>query len=398
MKNNFKINWSSRSHKFTATEKKAVIEVMNRADPLTQGKYLQKFENDFKKYLGTKGKVFGVTSGASAIELAAASLNLKATDEVIIPAHTYCASALPFTRYKSNIKWADIDLETMTISEDHLKKLISKKTKAIVVVHLYGLPSNILKIRKIIKSKKILLIEDCAQALGAKIKNKKVGTFGDFAVFSFHAQKNITTLGEGGVLVVNNKKYEKFIPGLRHNGHREFLKKKKYWQPAMVDVCEDIKGVTPFNFPMTEVQANLGSKLIKRIDRLNSKRIKRAKKFIKSMKVYHFLKFQKNIKNFKNVYHLLPARIVKEGLNFDRDKFISVMSKKFGIKVIVQFYPLYRYDFFKKYNKKKISLKNTDLFFDNMISFPFHEWMSEVNFNYMINSTHKTIKYLLKLK
>lgn len=398
MKKNFKINWSAKSHKYSNQEKNTVLDVMTNADPLTQGKYLTKFESDFKKFLKSKGQAFGVTSGASAIEIAAACLDLKPGDEVIIPAHTYCATALPFTRYKAKIVWADIDLETMTISTNHVEKLISKKTKAIVAVHLYGLPSNVLELKRIIKNKKILIIEDCAQALGAKINNKKVGNFGDFSIFSFHAQKNISTLGEGGMLVVNNKKYQNYIPGLRHNGHRNFVKKKDYWLPAMVDVCEDIKGITPFNFPMTEVQAAIGSLLIKRANKLNLKRIKRAEKFIKSMEIYPFLNFQKKIKNHTNVYHLLPARLDTTNLNFDRNKFIKLISNKYGIKVIVQFYPLYRYDFFKKINHKQKGLKNTDLFFDNMISFPFHEWMSDKEFDYMIKSTHLTFKKLLSLK
>ena len=398
MKKNFKINWSAKSHNFSKQEKNAVLDVMMHADPLTQGKYLKKFEDDFKKYLKSKGEVFGVTSGASAIELAAACLDLKPNDEIIIPAHTYCATALPFTRYKAKIIWADIDLNTMSISSEHIKKLITKKTRAIVAVHLYGLPSNVFEIKKVIKNKKIILIEDCAQALGAKINNKNVGNFGDFAVFSFHAQKNISTLGEGGMLVVNNKKYQKHIPGLRHNGHRNFFKKKNYWLPAMVDVCEDIKGITPFNFPMTEVQAAVGSLLIKRVNKLNLKRIKRAEKFIKSMETYPFLNFQKKIINYKNVHHLLPARLDTKNLKFDRNQFIKLMSKKYGIKVIVQFYPLYRYDFFKKLDKKNVNLKNTDLFFNNMVSFPFHEWMNDKDFNYMIKSTHSAIKELLSIK
>jgi dTDP-4-amino-4,6-dideoxygalactose transaminase len=116
------------------------------------------------------------------------------------------------------------------------------------------------------------------------------------------------------------------------------------------------------------------------------------------MKIYPFLNFQKKVKNFKNVYHLLPARLDTRDLKFNRNEFIELMSEKYEIKVIVQFYPLYRYDFFKKINKKKVSLKNTDLFFDNMISFPFHEWMSDEDFNYMIKSTHSAIKELLSVK
>ena len=126
------------------------------------------------------------------------------------------------------------------------------------------------------------------------------------SIFSFHQQKNMTTLGEGGMLVVNNKKYQKYIPGLRHNGHRPY-KNKKYWKPAMVDVYEDLKGVTPFNFPMTEVQACVGFHLLDRVKILNKIRNQRAKKLIKSFKEFKFIKFQKVKKNFYNSYHLLPA-------------------------------------------------------------------------------------------
>ena len=397
LRDNFKIFWSSRSHNYTTKEINYVTKVLQKADPLTHGVYLESFEKKFKKYLNCKGKVFGVTSGASAMELAAALLQLKKDDEIIIPAHTYCASALPFCRYGAKIRWADINLETMTIDIDHVKRLINNKTKVIIGVHLYGAPCDIKQLRKITKNTKIYLIEDCAQALGAKIDNIKVGNFSNLAIFSFHAQKNMTTMGQGGVIVVNKKELQKHVPGLRHNGHRRFFNKKNYWSPAMIDVCEDIKGVVPFNFPMTEVQAALGIKLLDRIDKLNTVRQKRAKKLINSLKVYNFLKFQKNKKNYTNVYHLLPARIDTKIAKFDRNQFIRIMSSKYKIQIIVQFYPLYRYDFFKKRFKEQIKLKNTDLFFYNMISFPFHHWMSDKDLNYIISSTKKTLDYLLKL-
>ena len=96
----FKIPWSARSHFFSAKEKKEIIKILDHGDTLSQGKWLLKFENKFLKFLKSKGKAYAVTSGASAIELAASVLRLKPSDEIIIPAHTYCASALPFTRYK----------------------------------------------------------------------------------------------------------------------------------------------------------------------------------------------------------------------------------------------------------------------------------------------------------
>lgn len=390
----FIIDWSSRAHNYTNKEIKNLTKVLNNADPLTQGLYLQKFEKKFESYIKTNGQAFGVTSGASAIELVAALLNLKKDDEVLIPAHTYCASALPFCRYRAKVKWLDINLEDFTIDINHLIKSITKKTKAIMAVHLYGKPCDIITIKKICLEKKIILIEDCAQALGAKIGNKKVGTFGDFSIFSFHAQKAMTTLGEGGMLVVNNKKFTNKVNGLRHNGHAPFKNKKKYWKPAMVDVREDIKGIVPFNFPMTEVQAAMGIELLKRINSLNKIRIQRALKLINACKKFNFLKFQTVNKNIYNTYHLLPSFI---DTKTNKNKFIEIMSSKYKIKVIVQYYPLYKYHFFKKQkNLDNSKLKNTEFFFKNMISFPFHVWMSESKFQYLINSTLKTLKTIEK--
>ena len=293
----------------------------------------------------------------------------------------------------------DINKDDFTINLEHLKNLINKKTRAIVAVHLYGLPCEIEKIKTICKKRKIVLIEDCAQSLGSKIKGVQVGTYGDMSIFSFHQQKNMTTLGEGGMLVVNNKKFQRYIPGLKHNGHRPYKNKKKYWKPAMVDVYEDLKGVTPFNFPMTEIQACAGYFLLDRIKKLNYLRNIRAKKIISSLNEFKFIKFQKIKKNYLSSYHLLPAYFDKKMVKFSRDELIEIMSKKYGIQLIIQYHPLNKYHFFKRKYKTKKNLKNTYDFYNNMFSIPFHIWMSDRNFNYIISSFKnelKKIKYFKK--
>ena len=394
----FKIPWSPRSHFFSSKEKNGLIKILDKSESLTQGIWLKKFEKKFIKFLDSKGKAYAVTSGASAIELAASVLKLKPSDEIIIPSHTYCASAIPFTRYGTKIRWVDINKDDFTIDVEHLKKIINKKTKVVFAVHLYGLPCDIDSIKKICKKKKIILIEDCAQSLGAKIKNKYTGTYGDMSVFSFHQQKNMTTLGEGGMLVVNNKKFQKYIPGLRHNGHRAYPNKKKYWKPAMVDVYEDLRGVAPFNFPMTEIQAYVGYHLLDRVKKLNNIRNIRAKKIIKSLKQFRFIKFQKIKKNFFSSYHLLPAYFDQNLTNFSRDKFIDIISKKYGIQLIIQYHPLDKYHFFKKKNQTNNNLKNTYNFYKNMFSIPFHVWMSDKQINYIISSCTKELKKIKYLE
>ena len=238
------------------------------------------------------------------------------------------------------------------------------------------------------------MVEDCAQAIGAKYQGKQVGSFGDYACFSFHAQKNITTLGEGGALIVKDSKKAAMVPGLRHNGHAPYGDREYYWKPAMGNVDMDMEGVWPFNYSMTEVQAALGSKLLNRLDKTNADRRNRAQKFIEEMKDYPELAFQQTTDEVQNSYHLLPARYSGGDLDKTNDDLIRVLSEEYGIKAIVQYYPLNRYPLFEKMGFGVANCPNTDLFFDNMVSFPFHHWMSEDDFDYMIASTKSALKYL----
>ena len=195
------------------------------------------------------------------------------------------------------------------------------------------------------------------------------------------------------MLVVNNHKFNKNIPALRHNGVSDFKKRNSYWKPAMSNIIKPYKNYWPYNFCLGEIQCAVGTELIKRIDTLNKIRISRAKKFRNEMKQFPELVFQKNPKNYKNVYHCLVARYFGKNAKKKRDKFIKIISKKYKIKAIVQNCPLNRYPLFKKF-KSKYKLKNTDNFFDTMISWPFYTYMSNKNFRYMISSTKKTLAEL----
>jgi perosamine synthetase len=390
-----KIEWSNRAHFFTKKELKYLNNFLEKSKNLTQGNELSKFENGLKKYLKVKN-VYALSSAAAALEIIALLLNLKKGDEVIIPSHTYCASAIPFARNKAKIIWADIDVKTKTINLLDVKKKITKNTKAIVLVHLYGFSVDVNSFKKEIKNKKIKIIEDCAQAFGANVNGKKTGTIGDFACFSFHAQKNLTTLGEGGALFVKDNRLAKHVKGLRHNGHESFnFYKKDYWKPAMTNVVENLNNHWPYKFTLSEIQAAAGHLMLKRIDQLNNERILRAKKFVHEIKkISNKVKFVEFFKHKRHVYHLLSAYVVPSK-KFNRDKLIRLLYEKYNIKCAVQYYPLYKYDLFKK--KKfgiKMINKNTEEFYNNMISFPFHVWMSGKEFNYLISSCIKAIREL----
>ena len=148
-----KILFSGRSHNFNTKEIKYIINAVKNADPLTQGKYLSLFENKLKNYLSAKN-IFATNSAASSLEIIAQLINLKKGDEVIVPAHTYCVSAIPFARNGAKIIWADINFDTRTVDVNDVKKKINKNTKAIVIVHLYGYVVDLKPFKNLAEKKK----------------------------------------------------------------------------------------------------------------------------------------------------------------------------------------------------------------------------------------------------
>ena len=181
---------------------------------------------------------------------------------------------------------------------------------------------------------------------------------------------------------------------LRHNGHCTFdYEQEYYWSPAMgnVDFPElNREPLWPNNYCLGEVECALGAKLLDRINQINIEKRQRAMKFIDALADFSELEFHR-VDTTQHNYHLLVARIT----NGKRDQFIKKMANEEGIQCIVQYYPLYRYDLYKKANQGKANCPNTDKFFDNMISFPFHHMMSETDFDRMIEASRRVLVNLI---
>ena len=385
----YKIGFSGKAINYSVKEIEAVVNAMN-AETLTQGKQLLEFEKKVSNYTGGEF-CFGVNNGTSALELSAQLCQFEEGDELILPSHTFTASAYPFLKNSAKLVWADIDIKTRVITAETITKLITPKTKAILVVHLYGYLADMNEIMEVAKKYNLIVIEDAAQAIGTRLNGKHAGTFGDFGIFSFHSHKNLTTLGEGGMLVVKDKKHADLIPQLRHNGHCAFsFDRKDYWKPAMgnVDLPElNGKPLLPNNFCIGEIECALGTKLLDRIDQINQEKRLRAISFIDSLKKYDLMDFHR-VDSDRHNYHLLVAR-VRAG---KRNELMEELVYRRKIQCVVQYYPLNRYPFYQKLGYGDADCPNSDEFFDNMISFPFHHWMSDGDFEYVLNSTRDTLK------
>ena len=387
----YKIPFSGRAHSFTKEEQDTVIEVMQKANPLTQGVYQESFQKKFCNFMDVD-YAFALNNATSALELCAQLCQFNLGDEVIIPSHTYTASAYPFLKKGAKIIWSDIDLETRVVTAKTIESCITSKTKAIVVVHLYGYCADMPKIMQLAKRHNLLVIEDSAQAIGAKIQGKMAGTFGDFGVFSFHSHKNITTLGEGGMLIVKDEKIASIVPLLRHHGHCDFsYDRKNYWLPAMGNLdFPELYGnkLWPNNFCLGEVECALGEKLLERVELINADKRKRALQFIDELKEFTELEFHR-VDSTRHNYHLLVARFIDK----KRDTFIEKMSKK-GVQCVVQYYPLNRYDFYRKAGYGDAKCPSADNFYDNMVSFPFSHIMDNQTFEDMIDITKTVLSEL----
>lgn len=388
----FKIPFSGRAHTYTDEEVEVVVDAMQGAVPLTQGRHLQEFQKKFCSYIGSD-YAFAVNNATSALELSAQLCCFQPGNEVIIPAHTFTASAYPFLKNGATPVWADIDLETRVVTAETLERCITEKTRAIIVVHLYGYGAEMAEIMALAKHHNLLVIEDAAQALGVDVGDSRVGTFGDFGVFSFHSHKNMTTLGEGGMLTVKDERIAEILPMLRHNGHCGFdFDRQDYWVPAMgnVDIPElEGERLWPNNYCLGEVECALGVKLLDRVDQLNAEKRDRALSVIDALSDCPELKFHR-VDTTRHNYHLLAARV----MDGKRDQFIHRMAHDEGVQCVVQYYPLNRYPLYVKSGYGEAECPNTDLYFDNMVSLPFHHMMSDEDLEYVVASCRKTVQAL----
>jgi perosamine synthetase len=388
------IPWSGRGSIYTDDEIATVADAMRNADPQTQGRYQDGFERAFETYLGAP-HAFAVASCTAALELSALLCELRPGDEAIIPAHTFAASAIPFARAGAKLIWADIDAHTRVVTADSIRPLISARTRVIVAVHLYGLVCDMDPIMALARQHGLLVVEDVAQAMGARYKGRKAGTIGDFGCFSFHTHKNITTLGEGGMLTVASASHAALVPGLRHNGMRTYVgERKRYWVPAMSDVDFDIDGVWPYNFCLGEVQCALGTKMLARLDTINTERAGRARRFMHAFANYPEMLFQQVPEGCGHSWHLLAIRYDGSSWGRSRDEFLDALAYSAGVRAVVQYCPLYRYPLFKKAGFGEASCPQTDHFFDNMVSFPFQQWMAPEQFELMISLVKSSLEQM----
>jgi len=307
-------------------ELKNVIEAVKSGWISSKGKFITEFENKFSKYCGVKYGV-ATSNGTAALHLALVALGIKNGDEVIVPTLSFVAVANAVTYCGATPIFVDSHSEYWCMDPEKIEEKITRKTKAIIPVHLYGHPCDMDAIIDIARDNNLYVIEDAAESHGAEYKGKKVGGFGDVACFSFYGNKVITT-GEGGMCLTNDEELVEKLKILRDHGMDP---NKKYWH-----------NVIGFNYRMTNLQAAIGVAQIKKLDKfvkIKRRIAKIYKKGLGELEEKNLIKLHPEMKWAKCTYWIFSLLIENE-FGITRDELIKKFEKE-KIETRPFFYPLH---------------------------------------------------------
>ncbi len=360
----------------TKEDGKNILKTLNQRW-LTNGPNLKKFENKFCSLIGSKFAI-GVGSATHALHLSVKSLGIGPGDEVIVPTFTFAATANAVEYCGAKTIFADVEQDTFNISPKEIQRKITKKTKAIIVVHYGGQACDMDKIISISKKRGLKIIEDCAHALGSTFKNKKCGSMGITGCFSFYPTKIITT-GEGGMVTSSNSRISHKICMLKSQGMNVLpseREKKGKWRYDIEDLG--------FNYRLDEIRAALGLSQFRRVKEINRRRINIAKKYNSLIKKIPGLSIPATKSDRNHIYHLYSIKIEKN-YNLTRDQLIQKLHKN-NIGTSVQYYPLHLMSYFeKKYHYKKLQFPNANILKDKILCLPIFPTMTEKQVKFVVS-------------
>jgi len=356
-------------------EKKYLLQCIKDGFISSSGPFVKKFEDKFAKKLNRKYAI-SVSNGTAALQLAFESLNLKKKDEVILPSFTIISCILPVIRCGATPVLVDSDPITWNMDVNQVEEKITTRTKAIIVPHIYGLPVDMDPLLEISKKYKLKVIEDAAEVLGLKYKNKVCGSFGDVSTFSFYANKHITT-GEGGMIVTNDKKIAEKCRSLRNicfNNQKRFVHNELGW-----------------NYRFTNIQSAIGLAQLEKLNYFVKKKRSIGKIYNKELyknKIFYTpVDKTSYAQNIYWVYGLLLKKKSPITLNA-----LIKKLKKYGIETRNFFWPLHQQPILKKMGYfKKIKLPVSEYLARNGLYLPTGLSLTLKQQKYVINKLKKII-------
>lgn len=359
----------NRTHDPIRQEIDAAIKSVIDTSSFIMGKFLKDFEKDFAKYCGMK-YCLGVGNGGDALRLALLSLGVGKGDEVITVANTFTATVDSIVQVGAVPVLVDCD-QYFNIDTAQIERKITKKTKALIPVHLYGQVVNMDEIMRLAKKYKLYVIEDVAQATGADFKGKKAGSFGDVSCFSFYPAKNLGALGDGGAVLTNSKNIADQIKMLRNYGMIEKYEEK----------------IIGFNSRLDTIQAVILSVKLKYLDEWNRQRCEAAKLYNKLLE--GIVETPKEYIQGTHIYHLY---VIKVSDKKTRDKLQSYLTSK-GISTVLHYpIPVHLQEAYKLFRFKKGDFPQAEENSETTLSLPMFPGITEEEINKVVKGIKEFIQ------
>jgi perosamine synthetase len=371
-------------------EEEAVIEVLRQGAP-TSGIACQKFEEEFATYCGTRyARV--VSNGTAALFLSLVAAGVTKGDRVLTSPLTWIATAAAAGTLGADVDFVDIDPVTYNLDPEQLEDKITADTKAVLPVHLYGQCCDMDPILEMAESRGFVVIEDACHAVGGEYKGRKAGSMGSTGCFSFHEQKNISTLGEGGMVVTNDPDlYERFSLYRSHcarvygNSTKygrldeiKFPMGKRFWFQDFDDVG--------YNFRMTDIQAAVGRIQLTRLDGFNQRRIDNAAYLTERLAEVPGLTLPTVKPENKHVFHLYPVLLDQEVYGMGKDDFVYAMLYDRGIKVGTHYTPIHLSQAFARRGFKKGQYPVAEATAERLVTLPINPRQTREALDYLVKS------------
>lgn len=350
-----------RQHQAIKREIFEQLESVYDNTQFSQGTSVAAFETNFAEFLGTK-YVVAVNSGTSALHLAILALGIGDADEIIIPANTFIATPWSAAYVGAKPVFVDCDPNTWEVDPAHIEKNITKRTKAVIGVHLYGQPFDVEAVKKVCDKHGISLVEDAAQAQGARYKNTKVGNFGELACFSFYPGKNLGACGEGGAIATNSELYHKHLLSLRNHGSV-----KRYYHTEV-----------GYNYRMGGFEGASLSVKLKYLESWNRRRQEIAKRY-KNEILNPRIKMQNQPDWGESIFHLFV--ITTE----NRDSFVKHLEDNNIIPAFHYPVPCHLQEAFKNLGYKRGDHPNSEYLADHCISLPMFPELTDEEVGHVID-------------
>lgn len=365
---------------FDQRERRVVDQVIKRKW-LTMGETVERLEAAFAAFTGAKHAI-ALSSGTAALHLAVRVLGIGPGDEVIVPSLSFVASSNAILYAGAKPVFVDVSgLDDFNLSCRDLERKISRRTKAIVVVHYGGYLADMDRIKRIARRNKLFIIEDSAHAIGAKLKSKMAGTLGDAGCFSFFSNKNMAT-GEGGMIVTDSDRLAKKLRLLRSHGMTSMTLGRFKGHAYSYDVVD-----LGYNYRMTEISAALGILQLKKLPQGNQKRKTLTDLYISSLKGTDGLSIPFQDYPRKSSHHLLPILLEKK---VNRRRFMELLKDE-GIQSSIHYPPIHRFSYYRKNIKKgQARLPLTDHVGAHQVTLPLYPLLKKTEVAYVCDRV-KTI-------